>query len=571
LLEKTSKVDPPSQNNLKSEEEAGADADRGIAPNYWSVEQRSISSGHFFLVAEYMSLSGDHGRAKPLLQAAYNLDPNPFLGAKLLESSIAAGPNEDTLMDAKRMVLLYPRASSLRLQLARLYVKSGYVSDAIEQYTAGYDLDPNREELAVEFVSVLHRAGKGELARVTCEKFLKQNPDSIPMAVAHTKILVSQGEKTKALAAAKFAYELQTSNPELVLIYALALELNGKSQEAVAQYEQLYRMDPSNEELTSRMIELYRQLGDLNVALELLDELSKVPGGDKPGIQMQKAILLWELERYEDASKLLDRLAVDFPQSERLQYMAALGREKIKKFESAIYLYLNVPEKSALRAQADFRRAICFKALDKSKEALKLMHELLQAPGAEWAYFAFTAELYSDLERFDESIRILREADAKFSESAKTLFLIGVYQERGGKKDDCIETMKRVIELEPENSSALNFLGYLYAEKGLNLEEAEKLIGRALQIKGEDGYYLDSLGWVYYQQGRLDLAEKTLNRANEKSPNEGVILEHLAEVKFKRGDKSSAKDLFKSALNTKLDVRDRERISKRYRVLFGAE
>ena len=133
-----------------------------------------------------------------------------------------------------------------------------------------------------------------------------------------------------------------------------------------------------------------------------------------------------------------------------------------------------------------------------------------------------------------------------------------------GQKSKCISTMRQVIEIDGNYSSALNFLGYLYAEAGEKLDEAENLINRALKIKPTDGYYLDSLGWVYYQKGEYDKALKTLLEANALVPGEGVILEHIGDVYRALGNLNQASQYYGQAIKGKIDPRDEKRIKSKY-------
>src|SRR5690606_35120944 len=124
-------------------------------------------------------------------------------------------------------------------------------------------------------------------------------------------------------------------------------------------------------------------------------------------------------------------------------------------------------------------------------------------------------------------------------------------------------TMRDVIAKDPENSSAYNYLGYLYADRGENLDEAEKLILKALQLKPGDGFYLDSLGWVYYQRGEYDKALGRLLEAAKAQPKEGVIFEHLGDLKKVTKNLEEAIEYYKKALSVDLEDKDRERVSKK--------
>ncbi|MCK7515930.1 MAG: tetratricopeptide repeat protein [Desulfobacterales bacterium] len=78
--------------------------------------------------------------------------------------------------------------------------------------------------------------------------------------------------------------------------------------------------------------------------------------------------------------------------------------------------------------------------------------------------------------------------------------------------------MRKVIELDPKNANALNYLGYTYADLGQNLDEAERLVLEALKHKPNDGYITDSLGWVYYKKGDYEKALQHLKKAAELVP-----------------------------------------------------
>ena len=107
-------------------------------------------------------------------------------------------------------------------------------------------------------------------------------------------------------------------------------------------------------------------------------------------------------------------------------------------------------------------------------------------------------------------------------------------------QEKSIASMKKAIELNPQNAPALNYLGYTWAEMGIQLDEAETLIQRALKIEPNDGFYIDSLGWVYYQKGDYVKAVEQLERAVEITVDDPTIIEHLGDAYEKAGKKDRA-------------------------------
>jgi len=525
----------------------------------WSPSRRKATAGYYYLVSEYMSLNGEQKQSLPLMESAYNLDPNPFLAGKLISGEISAGKKEKALPEAKRMILLYPKSAELHFLYGRLLAQHGFYRNAETELELAIDLGGAKEEFYLELIGLHQALRKYPKAIAVAKEMVKMTPHATKAWVTLARLYLATGQKKKGLMPARRAYEMQSSNPENVLIYALALEMNGDSKKAIALYEQLYRLNPTNEELISRMIELYRSIGDLEESLALLDEISEMADGKRPGVQLQRAIILWELDRFEEAAVVLDKLASEYPEQHRLQYMSGLGKEKLKKYDQAFKLFESIPESSQFWNIAQVRMAMILKNENKPMLALAMVSKLLAQSEIPENVFILAGSVYADLKKYDEAISVMTKGYEKHK-VVKFLFLKGVYFEKNGDIDDCIKVMREVIKLEPDYSTAYNYLGYLYAEKGENLDEAEALILKALELKSDDGYYLDSLGWVYYQKGDYDTALETLNRALEVIPDEGVILEHLADTYIKKNDKIKATSLYERALKTKMDAKDRSRV-----------
>ncbi|MCJ7618062.1 MAG: tetratricopeptide repeat protein, partial [Desulfobacterales bacterium] len=144
-------------------------------------------------------------------------------------------------------------------------------------------------------------------------------------------------------------------------------------------------------------------------------------------------------------------------------------------------------------------------------------------------------------------------------------FRLGVVYDKLDKKEAAIESMKTVINLDPHNANALNYVGYIYAELGINLDEAERLIKEALKYSPDDGYITDSLGWVYYKKGLYKDALKLLKKAADLVPDDPTIFEHLGDAYLKMNDKKKALMFYERSLLKK--EKDKADIEKKIREL----
>ena len=88
---------------------------------------------------------------------------------------------------------------------------------------------------------------------------------------------------------------------------------------------------------------------------------------------------------------------------------------------------------------------------------------------------------------------------------------------------------------------------------------------KALEIEPDNGSYLDSLGWAYFKADKLDLAEDNLQRAADQLKTNSVIQDHYGEVLFKLGRYDDAIAAWTRALAGDGDSIDKADIDKKIR------
>ena len=561
-------VDPnetASESSVNSSSVAQSqDSDKDVLPiSMWSPAQRQASSMYLYLVGEMQLLRGEPKQASSNIEAAYGLDPNSFLAEKyLLTHSFADDPNGFTT-EARRMTLLYPKNAQLFLIYGTILAATEHHKEAIEAVQRAIQLNGKQESYYFQLVLIYQKNKDTKNALKTAKRMAQLFPQSPSAWVLLSRLYLVSGMKKEALEPAQRAYEIQGLNPEIALIYALVSDLNGLSQNAIRAYEQLYRLNPTNEELIGRMVELYHSFGNLEAALSLIEDTLAQTQTKSPFLAIQRYIVLIELKKFDLASQAVQEMMVQFPDSDRVLYLGGLNAERDKKFDEALQIYTKILEDSAMRKHANFRSSAIYREQKKYDESEKFARKLIDAADSDPDGYVMLAGIYADQEKLSRAVDILQKGYEKFPEQSRLLFLIGVYQERNGSFNDAVKTMKRVIEADPQNSTALNFVGYMYAEKGENLDEAEKLIATALKIKPDDGLYLDSLGWVYYQRKQYAKAEGYIVKALQKFPEEGVIAEHLGDIKKAQGFGPESQELYKKALEKVTDERDIKRIKSK--------
>jgi Flp pilus assembly protein TadD len=110
------------------------------------------------------------------------------------------------------------------------------------------------------------------------------------------------------------------------------------------------------------------------------------------------------------------------------------------------------------------------------------------------------------------------------------------------------EDLRAIIALDPDNSTALNALGYTLANRTSRYAEAAELISRALALDPEEPAIMDSMGWVSYRLGDNETALKYLRQAYAAFPDPEVAA-HLGEVLWSSGDRDAARVVWNQALD----------------------
>jgi Flp pilus assembly protein TadD len=161
------------------------------------------------------------------------------------------------------------------------------------------------------------------------------------------------------------------------------------------------------------------------------------------------------------------------------------------------------------------------------------------------------------------ALTVLETTAKAFPRDIQTQFALADLYNEADRDQDAERTIRQLLQLEPGNADALNYLGYLLAERGEQLDEAIRLVRRALDADPDNPSYLDSLGWAYFRRGEMAEAEKYLTPAAEKLPKNSVIQDHLGDVHARRGRWQEAIDAWTRALDGDGNDLDRSAVMRK--------
>ncbi len=242
--------------------------------------------------------------------------------------------------------------------------------------------------------------------------------------------------------------------------------------------------------------------------------------------------------------------------------MLQLSKKK-NNFKNSNFYFDSIPEED-LRFQTGMMLYLSqLRQLDKTVMAIDLLQTYLSKNTDNLMLEEMLADFFRINEQCDKAIKKYENVSKLKANSGDVFRKLGICYEQTDQTQKAETAFSRALELNPNDSGALNYLGYWWADEGRNLKEAMELITKAVQLYPENGYYADSLGWVYFKIGNTKKAVTWLERAVELAPDDAVIHDHLGDVYWHLGRLLEARYKWQFAYQMYTDKMKRREVSEK--------
>lgn len=421
----------------------------------------------------------------------------------------------DTAKAADLLKKVAEKSPNLRTltQLAAAYEQMREYKLAGQTLKRAVEMQPENNELRREYANILTQAEDYEAALAAYEEVVKEEPKDAGSLLRISQLHMQLGHADKAMEAHKKAAALEPNNLEIRYNAVGLYEAQDKLPEAIAAMKEVLadsntrggsaEQKKNRARLYERLGMLHRNNGQYAEAAAAFRESGEL---DKDGLARASAQIIESWRQGKDYAKSV-----------------AEADEALKKF----------PGDRMIRLV----RASSLVEMGRGKEAIDDVKSMLDGKNDRDTYMQL-AQLFDRMKNYADMTKSLDAAEklAKTDEERETVwFSRGSMLERQKKFDEAEKEFRKVLDRNPNNAAALNYLGYMFADRNVKLAEAEKMIRKALEQEPGNGAYLDSLGWAQYRLGKYAEAEASLKQATEKVPRDSTIQDHLGDVYLKMG------------------------------------
>jgi len=552
-----------------------------------------------------------------------NLEAHKLLGRIYLRSLGDLQPGTQSrevltlaIEQYEAMTRIEPKSADNHLLLGRLYFLNKDLIKAENEFKTAINLDANSEEAVTNLAYLYNEEGDNKKATDLLS--------SVPEGRRSAKIYIALGgtyeqqkDYKKAIAAFRQALAMDKENLDAMRGLAQNLSNDNQIEAALDQYRTIQDADPQDATAALRVAEIYRRQGKFDLAMENLKKAGALVQ-DSLEIPYNEALILEAQGKYEEAAAVLQKM-VSRPlppdaragdKSNRALFLERLGNiyreagrpllametfrkivdlggdEAARGYQDVIDAYREQKQWSDATRTAHeavkklpndkgLKLALAQQEADNGKadESIQLAKSVLKGGPDDRDTYIMLSQIYMRLKRWKESEDAIAQAEkyaVRPEEKEYIRFLQGSIYERQKKIDLAEQAFRQVLQQNPSNSMALNYLGYMLADHNSHLEEALTLVKKALDFDPQNGAYLDSLGWVYFKLGNYDQAEESLRRAADKSPNDATVQDHLGELyartnrfKLAAAHWEHALDEWSKSVPADVDQQDVARVTKK--------
>lgn len=516
-------------------------------------------AGDLFLKGNMSLIEGDFATAAVLFKHLSTLVPEDGFVQKKYAISLIRSGDLETAVGVLEKLYTKEKEEKVGLILAGVYTSLDKEKEARSMYRKLLAQNPKNEDACI-FLSKSLAVGKETNKAISQLKACAAKDKKNGMYDYYIgKIYLDMGQVSKAISSFKEAYQRQPTLSQAVSALGILLEERELHDEAVKIYQKYLEKQKNDTAILSRIVQtlfLKERFSEVIPYAERLSDLDP----DNLNLKVKLGILYTDAKKYPEAISVFKDLLRAAPQSDKILYYLGAIHQELSQYQESIEYFNQIPATSGLYTDSSVQMANMLSTLAQNE------HHSHDKGGWEERFISFVnkkidefkdmrvefsvikAGFYESIGQYKNAMEAMMVVQDEKSFSTHHKYYLANLYEKEKQYEASTALMMSILEQEPKNAHAWNFLGYSLLVRGEEMDKAYEYIQKALAISPDDGYIRDSLGWYYYKKGDMNKALKELQTAVKKVPDDVEILKHLAIVHKELRDYKKAKGYLETAL-----------------------
>jgi tetratricopeptide (TPR) repeat protein len=426
------------------------------------------------------------------------------------------------------------------------------------------------------------------------KKVLACDPDNVDALVLKARLDLGRGDTTNAVSELEHLVTTYHQAPRIHYELALAYITVGQMDKAMNQLHETVDLDPNFVQAAFLLAQLDVKKGDVESALGLLEPLI----ARRPDLVEPKLLLadVYRLQNdFNDAQALYQQLEKSFPTNTNIPLLAGStyvqqfnedaaraefnhvlkidpantsAEEELaqldltdKNYDAAQQRAQSLVSKNPQEAQPEVLLAKIFLDRGQTNQAEEALSKAARLPGGFQANLLL-AQLYFSLKQDKEALDMINLAMAKKPDEPALLMFLATIQTNQKDYPGAATTYEKVLAVNPQYSPAINNLAWLYSDQLGDMDKAYALAQRAHQLLPNDPSTADTLGWILFKRGDYTSALNMFQLGAAGLPNNPEVQFHLGLASYMLDNEDSARQQLQNATALNAPFADRDECQK---------
>jgi tetratricopeptide (TPR) repeat protein len=516
-------------------------------------------AGDLFLKGNMSLLEGDYATASVLFRHLSMLVPqDTFVQKKYAISLIREGDLESAVKVIEKLYTS-SKDEKIGLILAGVYTGLEKEMEARKIYRSLISQNPKNEDACIFLGKSLAVAKRAQEAISQLKNCALKNRKSGMYDYYAGKIYLDMGQVPAAISSFKMAYTKQADLGQAISALGLVLEEREKHDEAIKIYEKYLTKQKNDIQILTRIVQVLFLKERFTEVIPYAERLSDLEP-ENLNLKVKLGILYTDAKKYPEAISIFKDLLTAAPQSDKILYYLGAIHQEMNQFDQSIEYFNQIPSSSGLYTDSSVQMANMLSSLAlaevtnqnekfQTQKFLKFVNTKIEEfKDMRVEFSVIKAGYFEGTGQYKLAMETMMTVEDEKNFSTQHKYYLANLYEKEMKYAESTALVMSIIEKEPKNAHAWNFLGYSMLVRGDDLAKAYEYIQTAFKLNPNDGYIRDSLGWYYYKKGETSKALSELQVALKKVPDDIEILKHLAIIYKDLKDFKKARKYLESAL-----------------------